>query len=82
MNNRNQCPSCAHKKEMTSQEIEILIQTQLFFEADLIATNIRDERLNICENCTELFHHTCAKCGCFAKFRASLTSKNCPIGKW
>jgi len=67
---------------VSGQEIEDLIAEQLFLEVDLVSDSVRDQRLSICSECEVLLGHTCLKCGCFAKFRASLVNKSCPIKKW
>jgi predicted Zn-ribbon and HTH transcriptional regulator len=52
--------------------------------AILVDSEIKSERLSICQQCEFLFHPTqqCKKCGCFVHAKTSLTSSSCPIGKW
>jgi len=76
------CPGCRNKKDVSAWEIENLISEQLTLEIDLVTKDIRDDRLAICGECPDLLGYTCLKCGCFAKFRASLVYKSCPARKW
>lgn len=52
-----------------------------------VATNIKQERLDICKSCefynsTNPDNPTCNKCGCFLKIKTGWASEKCPIGKW
>lgn len=76
------CPGCEHKKNFTQEEVEGLVEKQLLLEPDLVSQRLLNKRLKICQDCSLLVQHTCLKCGCFIKFRASLPSKQCPIKKW
>jgi len=82
VSSKRECPGCGHKKDVSDREIEKLISEQLTLEIDLVTEDIRDKRLAICGECPELLGYTCLKCGCFAKFRASLIHKRCPAEKW
>jgi len=81
-NKKKDCPGCGRKQNIIDAEIDFLISQQLEMEVGLVGDEIRDERLVICANCPFLLGPTCIKCGCFAKFRASLEIKNCPVSKW
>jgi len=76
------CPGCEHKKTFTIEEVEALVKEQLLLEPDHVSESLLNQRLTICQDCSLLVQHTCLKCGCFIKFRASLPSKQCPIKKW
>ena len=41
-------------------------------------------RIEICDQCTELFKLTrnCKKCGCFVDMKARLKNIECPLKKW
>jgi len=76
------CPSCDQRKFFSEQEVQHLVVEQLLLEDQQVTDQVREQRLKICRSCTELNQHTCLKCGCFVRFRASLKNKNCPIQKW
>ncbi|MGN8842712.1 DUF6171 family protein [Niallia sp. HCP3S3_B10] len=76
------CVGCEIKEQVSRLDVEALVQEQLSFEIDLAQEEVRDQRLSICEQCKHLNQHTCGKCGCFVRFRASLDKKNCPDRKW
>lgn len=44
----------------------------------------RDERLNVCKGCDELFKptRTCKECGCFMALKTWLKDATCPLEKW
>lgn len=76
------CKGCEIKEEAASFDVEELIAEQLSLEVNLVTPEILSQRLEACERCPFKSNHTCTKCGCFYKFRANLSVKNCPIGKW
>ncbi|MCU9612621.1 DUF6171 family protein [Caldibacillus lycopersici] len=76
------CVGCRIKEQVAQLNVDELVIEQLSLEADVLSDEERDERLSICQNCNYLLNHTCSKCGCFVKFRASLPYKSCPIGQW
>lgn len=45
---------------------------------------VRDERLDACKGCEELFKptRTCKQCGCFMALKTWLKDATCPLGKW
>jgi len=76
------CVGCEIKEQVGRLDVEALVREQLSFEIDLAQVEVRDQRLSICEQCEYLNQHTCGKCGCFVRFRASLVKKSCPDRKW
>jgi hypothetical protein len=50
----------------------------------LVTTEVKEHRLEICNNCEFLFQPTmqCKKCGCFLKGKTAIAAFSCPIGKW
>ena len=42
----------------------------------------RNRRLKICHTCEHFDAPRCSLCGCFMNFKSTLTSSECPIGKW
>ena len=76
------CPSCDHKQSISEQKVQRLVEEQLQFEDNQVKDHLRKDRLAICQNCNQLWQHTCLKCGCFIEFRASLANKCCPLQKW
>lgn len=45
---------------------------------------IQEERLNICESCSE-FKTTlkmCGNCGCFMEAKVKFSNTTCPLKKW
>ncbi|AYV69473.1 MULTISPECIES: DUF6171 family protein [Niallia] len=76
------CVGCELKEQVSQLDVDALVQEQLSFEVDLAREEIRDLRLSICVQCEHLNQHTCGKCGCFVRFRASLDKKSCPDKKW
>lgn len=88
---------CPCSKNENSQQAPGIIQKAQNFGAAVarhaqnrfinVATNIKQERLDICKNCefynsTNPDNPTCNKCGCFLKIKTSWASEKCPIGKW
>jgi len=43
---------------------------------------LRNERIEICEDCNQLSGSRCAKCGCVTTKKIILQTEKCPIGKW
>ncbi|WP_312095880.1 DUF6171 family protein [Niallia sp.] len=76
------CIGCELKEAISRMDVDSLVQEQLSFETDLAGEELRDQRLEICFQCEHLSQHTCGKCGCFIRFRASLMQKSCPDRKW
>lgn len=76
------CRGCQHKLVLSELDVEALVEEQLLLEPNQVSTSIRNQRLAVCNKCSQLLHHTCSKCGCFVKFRAHLTNKGCPLKKW
>ncbi|HWJ76681.1 MAG TPA: DUF6171 family protein [Niallia sp.] len=76
------CLGCEIKEQVSQLDIDALVKEQLSLETNIADDSIRDSRLTICRECQHLNQHTCSKCGCFVLFRASLTNKSCPSGKW
>lgn len=74
------CRICDRDKNY--EEVESLIDEQLSLEKDIASKKIIKKRLEICDKCPFLEKHTCSKCGCFSRFRASLIKKECPINYW
>ncbi|MEC0282714.1 DUF6171 family protein [Terribacillus saccharophilus] len=73
------CRTCLQKKSYTVEEVTVLVADQLAMEPVLAEESIVSARLEICSNCPSLTaDHTCARCGCFVAFRASLPYKRCP----
>ena len=42
----------------------------------------RNRRLKICHSCEHFSAPRCTLCGCFMNFKTTLTSSQCPVGKW
>ncbi len=76
------CKTCDRMEELAQTSIEELIDEQLSFESKLADKEVIETRLAKCQVCPFLQEATCSKCGCFARFRASLPMKKCPIGYW
>ena len=76
------CVGCELKAEAMEVDVDQLIEEQLGLEIDLVAAEIREQRVAQCLECPFRSLHTCVKCGCYYKFRASLAHKQCPAGKW
>lgn len=76
------CKSCERMIQLASTNINEEIEEQLSLEFDLASEDKKEERLSVCLECPFFQEHTCIKCGCYARFRASLDYKTCPIGKW
>ncbi|MBZ9536102.1 hypothetical protein KGR20_18150 [Cytobacillus oceanisediminis] len=76
------CIGCELKEQVSQMDVDTLVQEQLSFETDLAMEEVRDQRLQICHQCEQLNQHTCGRCGCFVRFRASLKQKSCPDRKW
>jgi hypothetical protein len=45
---------------------------------------IREQRLEICNQCPELRENsrTCIQCGCFVDAKTAIKSQKCPLDKW
>lgn len=45
---------------------------------------IRDQRLEICNQCPELRELTrqCKQCGCFVDAKTAIRNQHCPLDKW
>jgi hypothetical protein len=69
-------------KALATVDVNKEIDEQLSIEANLATDEKKEARLAICLGCPFLKNQTCLKCGCYARFRASLEQKYCPIGKW
>ena len=39
-------------------------------------------RLEICHSCEHFNAPRCTLCGCYMKFKSTLASSECPVGKW
>lgn len=78
----SECKTCIRMKELATIDINNMIDEQLSFEIDIVSDEAKEKRLSICMNCPFLKGQTCLKCGCYARFRASLEHKKCPIEKW
>lgn len=73
------CRTCLQKKSYTVEEAATLVADQLALEPVLAEEETVSARLAICSACPSLTaDHTCARCGCFVVFRASLPDKRCP----
>lgn len=73
------CPTCQKKKSYSAAEAAALVSDQLALEPILADEVTVSARLAICNRCPSLTaEHTCARCGCFIQFRASLPYKRCP----
>ena len=42
----------------------------------------RTRRLKICHSCEHFSAPRCTLCGCFMNYKTTLTSSECPVGKW
>ncbi len=76
------CFGCQHKQILSELDVEALVEEQLLLEPNQVSILVRNQRLVVCGTCSQLLQHTCSKCGCFIKFRASLAGKECPLKKW
>lgn len=76
------CKNCERLANMASLNEKELIEEQLMLETDIASDDTKEKRLAICMDCPFLANQTCTKCGCYALFRASLRSKQCPVNKW
>lgn len=76
------CVRCEEQLKATVVDVEQLIAEQLSLETGKVSDAVRKYRTDFCEVCPKRSGHTCTSCGCYYKFRASLPSKHCPIGKW
>lgn len=49
-----------------------------------VPSEVREERLNTCLDCEELFRptNTCKMCGCFMDIKTWMPSQKCPMDKW
>lgn len=49
-----------------------------------VATEIAEERLEICRTCPHLIQLTsqCKECGCLMNAKTKLPNASCPLGKW
>lgn len=49
-----------------------------------VDSTIRDQRLDICNQCEHLISVTrqCSKCGCFVDGKTLLAASKCPLKKW
>mgnify|MGYP003113290475 CR=1 FL=1 len=47
-----------------------------------VDTAERERRLKICHSCEHFNPPRCTLCGCFMNFKTTLSSSNCPVGKW
>lgn len=80
---RGDCERCEQLEALGQQDTDALIAAQLELEVrNLVADEVRDQRLKICSTCPFLVGGLCQQCGCYTRFRASLRNKSCPIGKW
>jgi hypothetical protein len=50
----------------------------------LVDNQTRENRLNLCKKCPNLFALTgnCKLCGCFVSLKTKLKNQKCPIEKW
>lgn len=39
-------------------------------------------RITLCQSCEHFNGQFCAKCGCYMKAKARMTTAKCPVGKW
>jgi hypothetical protein len=76
------CVGCEIKGNLAKIDVEQLIKEQLELEVDIVSDSVLKERVFKCEICPFRSGHTCAKCGCFYKFRANLGFKKCPDNRW
>lgn len=73
------CQACPQRKTYSAEEAAALAAEQLALEPVLAEEAIVTARLAVCSDCPSLTSmHTCAHCGCFVLFRASLPDKRCP----
>lgn len=67
-----------------SDEIKPVRPWDLFLKKERANEEIRQKRLNICQECPEFIKLTkqCKKCGCFMEQKVKLPEANCPLLKW
>lgn len=76
------CFGCEKKEQLTNLAVDVLVEEQLAVEINRASLLVQSNRTKICDRCPFRQEHTCSKCGCFYKFRAGLSNKDCPVGKW
>lgn len=50
--------------------------------AQIADDNVKNQRLNICENCEFKSNDVCSQCNCLLPVKVSILTNSCPIGKW
>ena len=68
----------------TDEHAKQVSPLDLLSSDNYIERDIRDERLNICKGCDELFKptRTCKQCGCFMALKTWIKDATCPLNKW
>jgi hypothetical protein len=83
---------CQPKQEyppLSTQIISLVSSVHDFItDGHIISKELYQARLNICngtstgEVCPYFDNNRCKKCGCYFKTKLSLSTEECPIGKW
>lgn len=47
-----------------------------------VPDDVKNLRLDMCRSCPSWKNYRCTECGCQMRVKASLTSSECPLGKW
>jgi hypothetical protein len=48
----------------------------------LVADEVVEERMKICNSCEFYVGSRCSKCGCQMRVKTTLATSSCPIGNW
>lgn len=65
--------------EKTTEQIKSVVEDYI-----KVPSEVKEERLNICLDCEDLFRptKTCKLCGCFMDVKTWLPTQKCPVDKW
>ncbi|MEC0232021.1 DUF6171 family protein [Paenibacillus alba] len=74
------CKGCRDGYNVTDAQINRILATPMFQEANCVPDSVYDHRLRICRECPKLHGgHTCSMCGCIVQVTAKLKNKSCPM---
>jgi hypothetical protein len=51
-------------------------------EFDLASSELRQQRMNVCDGCEFKVNDSCSQCSCLLNVRIAYLESFCPEGKW
>lgn len=69
---------------LTDEDVASVTPLDLLNSSNYTSRSVRDDRLDVCKGCPELWKptRTCKQCGCFMGLKTWLSEATCPLGKW